>query len=194
MSEQTKVFFKDLHEHVSQIIESIEINREMIWGLMGMHMTLISNKMNEVMKVLTVFASIFIPLSFIAGIYGMNFAHMPELGWKWGYPGVLLLMLGISVGLLAFFRKKRWKTASFEPTVEEMHSPGSTCTPKRRSIHSEHSEAIRRRMAWAMWAQATASSVVPRVSGSPKKIMIPSPMNLSMVPPQPSAIADISPK
>jgi magnesium transporter len=80
----------------------------MIWGLMDMHMTLISNKMNEVMKVLTIIATIFIPMSFIAGIYGMNFDYMPELSFKYGYFILLGVMALLIIGMIFYFRKKKW--------------------------------------------------------------------------------------
>lgn len=104
----TKLFFKDLQDHVHQVVESVEMNREMIWGLMDMHMTILSNKMNEVMKVLTIISSIFIPLSFIAGIYGMNFDHMPELGFKYGYFILLGFMALLIVLMIFYFRKRKW--------------------------------------------------------------------------------------
>ena len=108
ISDQTKVFFKDLQDHVSQVNESLEMNREMIWGLMDMHMTLISNKMNEVMKMLTIIATIFIPLSFFAGIYGMNFENMPELHYKYGYFILLGAMALLILGMIFYFRRKKW--------------------------------------------------------------------------------------
>ncbi len=108
ITKQTKVFLKDLQDHVSQVVESVEMNREMIWGLMDMHMTLLSNKMNEVMKVLTIIATIFIPLSFIAGVYGMNFANMPELNYKYGYFILLGVMALLILGMILYFRRKKW--------------------------------------------------------------------------------------
>jgi magnesium transporter len=80
----------------------------MIAGLLDIYITTISNKMNEIMKVLTVFASIFIPLTFIAGIYGMNFEYMPELKWKWAYPALWVAFIAIPVILLVYFKKKKW--------------------------------------------------------------------------------------
>ena len=108
ISDQTKLFFKDLQDHISQVNESVEMNREMIWGLMDMHMTLISNKMNEVMKMLTIIATIFIPLSFFAGIYGMNFEYMPELSYKYGYFILLGAMSLLILGMIFYFRRKKW--------------------------------------------------------------------------------------
>jgi len=101
-------YFEDVSDHVIQICENIELYREMIWGLMDMYMTTMSNKMNNIMKVLTIIATIFIPLTFIAGIYGMNFEFMPELKFKYGYYILWGVMICIFLGLLFYFRKKKW--------------------------------------------------------------------------------------
>jgi magnesium transporter len=108
ISKETRDLMKDLHEHVAQVMESVEMNREMIWGLMDMHMSLLSNKMNEVMKVLTIISTIFIPLSFIAGVYGMNFEYIPELKFRYAYFLLLGIMVLIIVGMLFYFRRKKW--------------------------------------------------------------------------------------
>ncbi len=108
IKKETRVFLRDVYDHTIQIIDSIEVSREIISGLLDMYLSSISNRTNQVMKVLTIMASIFIPLTFLAGVYGMNFEWMPELTWKWGYPAVLLLMLVVALGLLLFFRKKKW--------------------------------------------------------------------------------------
>ena len=108
IQEKTRNYFRDLYDHIIQVSENIEIYREMSWGLMDMYMTTINNKMNEVMKVLTIMASIFIPLTFIAGIYGMNFEHMPELEWKYGYFILLGVMLIIFLFMIYYFKRKRW--------------------------------------------------------------------------------------
>ncbi|TXD84120.1 magnesium/cobalt transporter CorA [Subsaximicrobium wynnwilliamsii] len=105
---KTHDYLKDLHDHIIQVCESIDLYREMVWSLMDMYMTIINNKMNEVMKVLTIMASIFIPLTFIAGIYGMNFDHMPELHTKNGYYILLGAMAVIFVLMLFYFRRKKW--------------------------------------------------------------------------------------
>lgn len=105
---KTHSYLKDLYDHIVHVSESIELYREMIWGLMDMHMNIMSNKMNEVMKVLTIIATIFIPLTFMAGIYGMNFDNIPELHYEYGYHifwGVLII---IFIFMLLFFRRKRW--------------------------------------------------------------------------------------
>ncbi|WP_373071332.1 magnesium/cobalt transporter CorA [Zeaxanthinibacter enoshimensis] len=108
ISKDTRLYLRDALDHCIEINETLQIYREMSISLMEMYMTSVSNKMNEVMKVLTIMASIFIPLTFIAGIYGMNFEYMPELNWRYGYSIVLALMLIILVGMLIFFKKKRW--------------------------------------------------------------------------------------
>ncbi len=101
-------YIRDLHDHIIQISEHIDIYREMIWGLMDLYMTTISNKMNEVMKVLTIMASIFIPLTFIAGIYGMNFEYIPELQWKYSYFVLWGVMIIIFLLMLYYFKRKKW--------------------------------------------------------------------------------------
>lgn len=108
IDENTSNFISDLYDHILQISENIDIYREMIWGLMDMYMTTISNKMNEVMKVLTIMASIFIPLTFIAGIYGMNFEYIPELQWKYSYFVLWGVMLIIFFAMLYYFKRKKW--------------------------------------------------------------------------------------
>jgi magnesium transporter len=104
----TQRYFSDVYDHIIQVTETIDIYREMIWSLMDMYMTTISNKMNEVMKVLTIIATIFIPLTFIAGIYGMNFENMPELHYKYGYQTVWVVMIIMLVGMLYYFKRKKW--------------------------------------------------------------------------------------
>lgn len=108
VQEQTINYIRDLYDHMIQVSENIEIYREMTWGLMDMYMTTISNKMNEVMKVLTIMASIFIPLTFLAGVYGMNFEYMPELQHPYSYPILLGVMFLILMGMLYYFKRKNW--------------------------------------------------------------------------------------
>ena len=108
IDEKTHNYLSDLYDHIIQVNENIELYREMVWSLMDMYMTIISNKMNEVMKVLTIIATIFIPLTFIAGIYGMNFDNMPELHHKYGYFILLGVMIFIFLMMLVYFRKKKW--------------------------------------------------------------------------------------
>ena len=106
----TQIYLRDCYDHVSQILDMIETFRELAAGLQDVYMSSLSNRMNEVMKVLTVIATIFIPLTFIAGIYGMNFRWMPELGWKWSYPIVWVVMLAIAALMLVYFRRRGWLT------------------------------------------------------------------------------------
>lgn len=108
IQEKTLIYYRDISDHVLRISEAIESTRDMVAGLLDIYITTISNKMNEIMKVLTVFASIFIPLTFIAGIYGMNFEYMPELKWKWAYPTLWGTFIAIPVILLFYFKKKKW--------------------------------------------------------------------------------------
>ncbi len=108
IDDSTQVFLRDLYDHSIQVIDTVEIFRDTVSGLLDLYMSSVSNRMNEVMKVLTIMASIFIPLTFIAGIYGMNFEYMPELKWRWAYPAVWMLMGATVAGMVVFFRRKRW--------------------------------------------------------------------------------------
>ncbi|MCC5825958.1 magnesium/cobalt transporter CorA [Alkalimonas sp.] len=105
---ETRIFLRDVYDHCVHIIDTMETLRDVLGGLLDLYLTSVSNRTNEVMKVLTMMASIFIPLTFIAGIYGMNFEIMPELGWQYGYGLILGLMAAIAGGLLWYFRKKGW--------------------------------------------------------------------------------------
>lgn len=108
IDERTHKYIRDLYDHIIQVSESVDIYREMIWSLMDMYMTTISNKMNEVMKVLTIMASIFIPLTFMAGVYGMNFDFMPELHLRYGYYYLWGAMILVFCGMLWYFKRKKW--------------------------------------------------------------------------------------
>jgi magnesium transporter len=108
IQEGTALYFKDVYDHVIQVIDTIETFRDMLSGMLDVYLSSLSNRLNEVMKVLTIIATIFIPLTFIAGVYGMNFEHMPELKWRWGYFAVLALMALVGGVMLLFFKKKRW--------------------------------------------------------------------------------------
>ncbi len=108
IGEPTLPYLRDLYDHTIQIIDTVETYRDMVSGLMDLHLSTVSQRMNEVMKVLTIIATIFIPLSFVAGVYGMNFVHMPELTWRYGYFGALGVMLAVAVSMLAYFKRKRW--------------------------------------------------------------------------------------
>ncbi len=108
IDESTGAYLRDVYDHTIQVIDTVESFRDMVSGMLDIYLSSISNKMNEVMKVLTIFASIFIPLTFIAGVYGMNFAFMPELTWRWGYPAILVVMTLAGISMLVYFRRKRW--------------------------------------------------------------------------------------
>ena len=108
INQQTKIFINDLYDHSIQVFENIEVMRETVTGMLELYMNSISNRMNNVMKVLTMIATIFIPLTFIAGVYGMNFKYMPELEWHWGYFAILAFMFLIAVSMLIYFRRKKW--------------------------------------------------------------------------------------
>lgn len=106
--ESTSIYLRDVYDHTIQVIDTVESYRDMISGMLDIYLSSISNKMNEVMKVLTIFASIFIPLTFLAGLYGMNFRFMPELEWQWGYFAVLFVMALGGGSMLLYFRRKKW--------------------------------------------------------------------------------------
>jgi magnesium transporter len=114
VSDATRVYLRDCYDHIIQVIDMVETYRELSSGLMDTYMSSVGNRMNEIMKVLGVFATIFIPLTFIAGVYGMNFNpdaspwNMPELNWKYGYPVCLTVMLIMAMGMLFYFRSRGW--------------------------------------------------------------------------------------
>ena len=108
IEEGTVIFLKDLQDHTVQILDSVDMMREISLGILETSRHTLNNKMNEVMKLLTIISSIFIPVTFIAGVYGMNFRHMPELECAWAYPATLLVMLAIIVGMLIYFKNKKW--------------------------------------------------------------------------------------
>ncbi|MBN2569366.1 MAG: magnesium/cobalt transporter CorA [Deltaproteobacteria bacterium] len=108
ISESIRVFIRDLYDHTIQVIDSVDTMREIISGLQDLYLSSVSNRMNEVMKVLTIFASIFIPLTFVAGIYGMNFEYMPELKLRWAYPALWIIMISMVGVLLVLFRRNKW--------------------------------------------------------------------------------------
>ena len=111
--EGTTLYLRDLYDHTVQIIDTVETSREMLSGMLDIYLSSEANRTNEVMKVLTVYATIFMPLTFIVGLYGMNFKYMPELEWRWGYPATLLLMALIAVGMMLYFRRKQWLGRNF---------------------------------------------------------------------------------
>lgn len=104
----TRLFLRDVYDHTIHVLDTIETIRELLVGMLDLYLSSVSNRMNEVMKMLTIIATLFMPLTFIAGVYGMNFVFMPELHWPWAYPAVLASMLVIALGLVAYFRRRRW--------------------------------------------------------------------------------------
>jgi magnesium transporter len=108
IKKNTETYFRDIYSHTIQIIETMETDRDMISGMLDIYVSSMSNKMNEIMKVLTVIGTIFIPMTFFAGVWGMNFKYMPEIGWQFSYPLFWLLMVAIAIFMLFYFRRKKW--------------------------------------------------------------------------------------
>jgi len=108
IKESTQIYLRDVYDHTIQIIDTIESLRDTVSGMLDIYLSSLSNRMNAVMKVLTIIATIFIPLTFIAGLYGMNFKYMPELEWRWGYGIVVLVMAVVAALMLLYFRRKKW--------------------------------------------------------------------------------------
>ncbi|TAN44203.1 MAG: magnesium/cobalt transporter CorA [Nitrospirae bacterium] len=108
VNKNTLFYLRDVYDHTIQVIDTIESFRDMVSGMLEIYLSSVSNRLNSIMKVLTIITTIFMPLTFIAGVYGMNFKHMPEIEWTWGYPLILLVMVMIAASMLAFFRKKDW--------------------------------------------------------------------------------------
>ncbi len=108
INESTFVYLRDVYDHTIQVMDAVETFRDMLSGMLDIYLSSVSNHMNEIMKVLTVIATIFIPLTFVAGIYGMNFRYMPELEQTWSYPSVLILMLAVALLMVVYFRRKKW--------------------------------------------------------------------------------------
>ncbi len=105
---QVLIFFRDVYDHTIQMIETIESLRDVVAGMLDIYLSSVSFRLNQVMKVLTVFSTVFMPLTFLVGVYGMNFEYMPELRWVWSYPLLWVVMVAIAVAMLAWFRKKQW--------------------------------------------------------------------------------------
>jgi magnesium transporter len=105
---ETRPFFQDIYDHAIHVVESIESYRDLLSSIKDLHMNALSNRMNEVMKVLTIISTIFIPLTFIAGIYGMNFQHMPELSYEYAYPIAWSVMIIITIFMIIYFKRKKW--------------------------------------------------------------------------------------
>jgi magnesium transporter len=108
IQEGTLVFLRDVHDHAIQVADMVETFRDVLTGLQDLYLSNLSHRMNEVMKVLTVISTIFVPLTFLAGVWGMNFRHMPELAWRWGYLGAWVVFVAIGGLLIGYFRRKRW--------------------------------------------------------------------------------------
>ena len=104
----TRPYLQDVYDHTIQIMDTVETFRDILGGMVEIYMSSLSNKMNEVMKVLTMIATVFIPLTFVVGVYGMNFDHMPELRWRLGYPLIMLIMTFSAWGMIYYFRRKKW--------------------------------------------------------------------------------------
>jgi magnesium transporter len=109
--EGVRPYLRDVEDHAIHVLDMIETLREMAVGVMDIYLSSVSNRTNDVMKTLTVMASVFIPLSFIAGVYGMNFDHMPELHWRWGYAASWAVMVAVALSLLAWFGRRGWLRA-----------------------------------------------------------------------------------
>jgi magnesium transporter len=141
VTNDTRIYLRDCYDHAIQILDLIEIYRELCTGVLEMYMTSISHHMNEIMKVLTIISTIFIPLTFIVGLYGMNFHHMPELDEWWGYPAVLAVMAVVAGAMILYFRNKGWlfKAADADTgaTPTDRHEtpaqPPSSATPHQQS-------------------------------------------------------------
>jgi magnesium transporter len=108
LSESTEIYFRDLNDHIVQIIDGVEAYRDMLSSMLDVYLSIMSNRTNGVMKVLALFSAIFMPLTFITGIFGMNFKDFPELEWKYGFQGTVILMVVMAVGMIIFFRRRRW--------------------------------------------------------------------------------------
>lgn len=104
----SRIYFQDLYDHIQRLADLADSMRELVNGVMTIHLTLSSNRLNEIMKLLTIISTIFIPLTFVAGVYGMNFDYMPELRWRYGYFATWVVFLAIAAGMLAWFRHRRW--------------------------------------------------------------------------------------
>jgi magnesium transporter len=108
VTEATGIYIRDVYDHTIQVMDAVEIYREMMSDLVDIYLSSVSNRLNAVMKVLTIIATIFIPLTFLAGVYGMNFKYLPEIGWRWGYPLFWFVCILVTAVMLAFFKRKKW--------------------------------------------------------------------------------------
>lgn len=108
IEKKTAAYLRDVYDHTFEVMDTVETYRDILSEMIDIYLSTISNRTNEIMKVLTIIATIFIPLTFIVGLYGMNFRYMPELESKWGYPSILVIMIAVSILMLSYFRKKKW--------------------------------------------------------------------------------------
>ncbi len=108
ISEETTLYFRDVYDHMNQVLETIDLYRDTLAGLHDGYLSALSLKMNDVMKFLTIFSTFFIPLTFVVGVYGMNFQNMPELAWHYGYWAIWGVMICSAFGMLGYFRHKKW--------------------------------------------------------------------------------------
>ncbi len=115
IQESTRIYLKDIYDHTIHIIDTLETFREMVAGMLDIYLSSINNRLNADIKVLTMIATIFMPLTFIAGIYGMNFKYMPELEWRWGYPLIMFIMSAVSIIMVYYFKKKKWGHTTYKP-------------------------------------------------------------------------------
>ncbi|MBM3709081.1 MAG: magnesium/cobalt transporter CorA [Actinobacteria bacterium] len=104
----TRIYIRDIYDHIIQVIDTIETYRDMLSGMIDIYLSSISNRLNEVVKILTIISTIFIPITFIASIYGMNFKFIPEFSWKWSYPVVWFIMLAVIITMVIYFKRKKW--------------------------------------------------------------------------------------
>jgi len=108
INDSTRIYIRDIYDHIIQVIDTIETFRDMLSGMLDIYLSSMSHRLNEVMKILTIISTIFIPITFIASIYGMNFRFMPEINWKWGYLAVWAIILFIIIYMVIYFKRKKW--------------------------------------------------------------------------------------
>jgi len=108
IADETRVYLRDLHDHVVQVIDAIENFRDVLMSMQDLYMSGISNRTNEIIRVLTIISTIFVPLTFLAGVYGMNFHYFPELAWKWGYLGFWAVSVTLVISLIVWLRRRNW--------------------------------------------------------------------------------------
>ena len=108
INDSTRIYIRDIYDHIIQVIDTIETFRDMLSGMIDIYLSSMTHRLNEVMKILTIISTIFIPITFIASIYGMNFKFMPEITWKWGYLVVWAIILFIIIYMMIYFKRKKW--------------------------------------------------------------------------------------